>query len=263
MEGFPHLTFLLRWKTVAKSTMDILSPKTTGKGFPEFTMPGELSGNINQPENIKVMARAMANCWVGGHFIHGSKVFDSPKMFDYGSRIIKTCRRIMTTVPGGLLPFRVTWTHEEIYKEPGLHGTIKSTRDDTRKFLYQMLEEKGFYYRPGENLPTGGWPGRPAFNGLYHAWRFTKDEKYRDWAWDSFLDMNKTYNIAGGSVYSPVESTADQDPRKWQLNTETDPAAWFSMPMTYLFLTFKEVRYIFALLMFFSLIASVGSRSAC
>jgi mannosyl-oligosaccharide alpha-1,2-mannosidase len=93
----------------------------------------------------------------------------------------------------------------------------------------QMNNEKNFWItEPSYNL-------RPeVIESYYYAYRITKDEKYRDWAWDTFVAINATTRMNHGFTFY-------QDVR--QINGpvgNTQESYFFSETLKYLWLIFDD-----------------------
>jgi mannosyl-oligosaccharide alpha-1,2-mannosidase len=69
---------------------------------------------------------------------------------------------------------------------------------------------------------------------FYYAYRVTKDEKYRDWAWEAWEAINRTARLAHGfSYFHDVDSLHGK-------MGDNQESFFFSETLKYLFLIFSD-----------------------
>jgi mannosyl-oligosaccharide alpha-1,2-mannosidase len=92
------------------------------------------------------------------------------------------------------------------------------------------------------NSKNGFWITESSYNlrpevieSYYYAYRMSKDEKYRDWAWDAWQAINKTH-LEHGFNYLVNVNTPDGTNRV----ANNQESYFFSETLKYLFLIFSD-----------------------
>jgi mannosyl-oligosaccharide alpha-1,2-mannosidase len=93
------------------------------------------------------------------------------------------------------------------------------------------------------NNASGIWISEPSYNlrpetleSYYYAYRLTKDQKYRDWAWDAWVAIEKGTRLENGYAYLRDVNVPD-DQKSYGNNQES---FLFSETLKYLFLIFDD-----------------------
>jgi mannosyl-oligosaccharide alpha-1,2-mannosidase len=91
------------------------------------------------------------------------------------------------------------------------------------------------------NNKSGFWITEGSYNlrpevveSYYYAYRITKDEKYRDWAWDAWQSINKITRLKHGFSY-----LIDVDSSSSGVG-DNQESYFFSETLKYLFLIFSD-----------------------
>ncbi|KAK4309141.1 hypothetical protein Pmani_019212 [Petrolisthes manimaculis] len=145
-------------------------------------------------------------CFSGGMYALGAKKLKSNitgNHMDIAEGIAHTCHESYARTPTGLGPERFLFT--EGNEALG-------------------LKSSGNYYilRP------------EAIESWFYMWRFTKDQKYRDWAWDAVLALEKHCRAEAG--YSGVQNVYMETPQKDDVQQSFILAETFK----YLYLIFSD-----------------------
>lgn len=93
------------------------------------------------------------------------------------------------------------------------------------------------------NSKSGFWITESSYNlrpeaieSYYYAYRMTKDEKYRDWAWDAWQAIDKTARLDRGYNYLRDVNVPDGANRAG----DNQESYFFSETLKYLFLIFSD-----------------------
>lgn len=113
----------------------------------------------------------------------------------------------------------------------------QSSRTHSWKCDEPPPEQRNFYNR------TDIWITEPSYNlrpevleSYYYAYRVTKDEKYRDWAWVAWLAINATARLHYGFNYLTDVNIDDGGKR----NADNQESYLFSETFKYLFMIFSD-----------------------
>ncbi|KAI5194158.1 glycoside hydrolase [Aureobasidium subglaciale] len=171
--------YVERWLVAADSTIRFIGSHPYG--HPEWTFLPSWDG-LNLQNSMESLS-----WFAGGSFILGGMVTDNQTLVDYGLSIADATGAIYESTKTGLGGEFVTWT------------TACETSDenpcDPKKSIH--ISDGRFRLR-SEVLET--W---------YHAYRATKDPKYRDWSWAAFEAINLYCRTETG--FSSLENVHAED----------------------------------------------------
>jgi mannosyl-oligosaccharide alpha-1,2-mannosidase len=174
-----YAPYLERWIIAADSTMRFVASKPFGRANEVFLPFWEDQRRFNAMDSLSWFA--------GGNFILGGMVTHNQTLVDFGLVIANTAGALYKHTASHLGPEWVHWTPDcsSDWGEAHCSGYNSVRPADT-----------SFQLRP-EALET--W---------YYAYRATRDPKYREWAWDMFLAINKVCKTdTGFSAISNVSAT--------------------------------------------------------
>jgi mannosyl-oligosaccharide alpha-1,2-mannosidase len=174
-----YAAYLQRWLLAADSTIRLVASKPYGRANEVFLPFWEDQRRFNAMDSLSWFA--------GGNFILGGMVTQNQTLVDFGVRIADTAGALYKHTASHLGPEWVHWTPDcsSDWGEKHCSGYNSVRPADT-----------SFQLRP-EALET--W---------YYAYRATRDPKYREWAWDMFLAINKVCRTdTGFSAISNVTAT--------------------------------------------------------
>lgn len=72
--------------------------------------------------------------------------------------------------------------------------------------------------------------------GWFYLWRLTKDRKYRDWAWDAVLAIEKHCLVPGGAGYSGINNVDSEEP----MQDDVQQSYFLAETLKYLYLIFSS-----------------------
>ncbi|EPS43577.1 hypothetical protein H072_2448 [Dactylellina haptotyla CBS 200.50] len=196
-----------RWVEAADSTIKYLasSPPTRT----DLVFVAEYSNK----DSIAFRGSHLA-CFIGGNFLLGGQSLQSNKYNVFGLQLVNGCHETYAGTPSHIGPEEFGWDATLV---PGGHK--------------EFFEKNGWYYR-GES----DYRLRPeVIESYYHAYVVTKDNKYREWAWDAFLAINRTCRTENGFT-SIHDVTREDGGRK----DDKQESFWFAEVLKYLFLIFNE-----------------------
>ncbi|KAK6518321.1 maturation of Asn-linked oligosaccharides protein [Arthrobotrys conoides] len=201
--------YMQRWVQAADSTMTYLTsvPATTPPS--NFVFVGEYSHG----RSIALRGSHLA-CFIGGNFLLGGQMLDNMKYNIYGLQLVDGCRATYANSRSGIGPERFGW-------DPNL---VPSNQKE-------FFEKNGWYY--GGEIDYRLRP--EVIESYYHAWVVTKDDKYRQWAWEAFLAINRTCRTEHG--FTSVSDTSREDGGR---KDDKQESFWFAEVLKYLFLIFNE-----------------------
>ena len=84
------------------------------------------------------------------------------------------------------------------------------------------------------NLTNKIWYTYQVIESYFYMWRITKDQKYRDWAWDAAMAIEKYCRTSYG--YSGVKNVYESMPN----HDDVQQSFFFAETLKYLFLIFSD-----------------------
>lgn len=207
--AFP--SYLERWHAAADST--ILFVGSHPYGHPEWTL-------LPYWEGVKTTHAMDALSWfAGGSFILGGMFTGNETLLNFGLSIAETGGALYSRTATGLGGEFVWWTENC----DSSWGEDPCTADNSVR-----LSTLEFNLRP-EVIET--W---------YYAYRATKKEKYREWAWAAFLAMEKVCKTKSG--YSAISDVTKLDGGE---KLDKMESFLFAEVFKYLWLMFADVGAFF------------------
>ncbi|KAJ4390370.1 Mannosyl-oligosaccharide alpha-1,2-mannosidase 1B [Neurospora sp. IMI 360204] len=205
-----------RWVLAADSSIQYVASHPSTQ--PDLTFLGGWRGTTLR------FSSGHLDCFDGGNFILGGLTLSSKKYLDFGLELVKSCAETYSSTATGIGPELFSWqdsrTPLNASNNPG-----PST-----------AEQKAFYAKNGFWITNGQYVLRPeVIESMYYAWRATKDEKYREWAWAAFQAINAT--TRAGSGYSAVE---DVNKAGGGSKTNFQESFWFAEVLKYCWLIFQD-----------------------
>ena len=135
-------------------------------------------------------------CFDGGNFILGGLVLGESKYTDFGLALVDGCEDTYNSTLTGIGPESFSWT---------VGSTNASCSGSSSSCPGVPASQAAFYERAGFFITNGAYILRPeVLESFYYAYRVTKDQKYRDYAWNGFLAINST--TRAGSGYAEVNN---------------------------------------------------------
>jgi len=164
------------------------------------------------------------SCFAPGNLMLGSRVVRRRNdLMTLGQALLEGCRHVHKSSPTGLGPEQFSWE----LVGGRLNGTFeaKSPRQE------QELNTYGFWVADSRYLL------RPQYvESLFVAWRTTGEQRYRDWAWDIFLAIEKHCKTQYG--YGGIDDVMTES--KINVIDNTNAHA-ISQTLKYLYLIFDDV----------------------
>lgn len=156
------------WKTAADSSIQSLAshPKTR----PDLTYLAEFDNKtlIDDSEHLA--------CFDGGNFILAGLVLNDDKYKDFGIQLTDACYNTYNSTATKIGPETFSWNAT----------AVPANQTD-------FFNQHGFY------ISDALYDLRPEVaESYYYAYRYTKDPKYRDWAWEAFVAINETCRTPTG-----------------------------------------------------------------
>ena len=123
-------------------------------------------------------------CFAGGNFLLGGMVLKQQKYIDFGLALTDGCYETYTSDTIGIGPEGFQWVEN-----------TTSTTDTTNP----PADQTTFYNDNGFWITNSDYILRPeVMESIYYAYRITKDQKYRDWAWTAFQSISNTCKAGSG-----------------------------------------------------------------
>jgi mannosyl-oligosaccharide alpha-1,2-mannosidase len=122
-------------------------------------------------------------CFDGGNFLLGGIVLNEQKYIDFGLALVTACEATYASTLTLIGPEGFGWS---------VNGTEGVPADQIE-----------FYKKAGFYITSSAYILRPeVLESFYYAYRVTGDQKYREWAWNGYLAINKT--TRAGSGYAEI-----------------------------------------------------------
>ncbi|KAK3835900.1 MAG: hypothetical protein JOS17DRAFT_782464 [Linnemannia elongata] len=137
--------------------------------------------------------------------------------FKIGEELTKACYEMYRQTETGLAPEIVYWVH----KEQQLSGRQEPEHFEGSDFIINN--------RDGHN-----WLRPETVESLFYMWRFTGDEKYREWGWKIFEAIEKYSKVQSGG-YSSIHDIRRKDAINFSDKMET---FFLAETLKYLYLLF-------------------------
>lgn len=193
-----------RWVTAAESTMRFLASHPSPR--PDMLFVARFNGHdlLLQGEHL--------TCFDGGNFLLGGTVLGRKDFIDFGTQLVETCRILYNSTLSGVAPESYSWS-----SPPPLAQT-------------EFFKKNGYWIRNANYLL------RPEIiESFYYAHRITGDPKYREWAWEAFVNIDRVARAKVG--YSAI-SDVTQKSGGQQLDFQE--SFLFAELLKYMFLIFND-----------------------
>ncbi|KAK6357990.1 maturation of Asn-linked oligosaccharides protein [Orbilia blumenaviensis] len=203
--------YMRRWVEAAESTMTYLTsvPGPSTRPRSNLIFVGEYSNG----KQVSMRGSHLA-CFIGGNFLLGGQLLGEMKYNIYGLQLVEGCRATYAKSPSGIGPERFGWDESLV-------------PSNQREFFAR----NGWYYSGEIDYRL-----RPeVIESYYHAWVVTRDDKYRDWAWEAFVAINRTCRTEHG--FTSISDVSREDGGN---KDDKQESFWFAEVLKYLFLIFNE-----------------------
>ena len=173
-------------------------------------------------------------CFAPGNLLLGGRHYNRKDLIILGQALLEGCRHSYTATPTGIGPETWSWIPASPYR----NGSFSPSSE--RQAL--ELNDHGFWTAdPSYKL-------RPEYvESLFYAFRITGEARYREWAWEAFLAIERhcktKYGYAGLKDVMVVSKHPDEredgvDPNWSKSETES---FWVAETLKYLYLIFDDV----------------------
>ncbi|KAK6341570.1 maturation of Asn-linked oligosaccharides protein [Orbilia brochopaga] len=196
-----------RWIQAADSTMKHLA--TSPSSRPDLTFVAEYANS----KSISFRGSHLA-CFIGGNYLLGGQVLKDMRYNLFGLRLVESCRTTYASTPSLIGPETFGWDENLV--------------PHNQK---EFFRKNGFFY--GGEIDYRLRP--EVIESYYYAYVVTRDNKYREWAWDAFLAINRTCRTDNGFTTITDVSRADGGRKD-----DKQESFWFAEVLKYLFLIFNE-----------------------
>ncbi|KAI0553087.1 glycoside hydrolase family 47 protein [Xylaria curta] len=190
-----------RWVKAIDSSIKYLASHPTTR--PELTFLAAYNGA--GPANLSFVSSHLA-CFDGGNIILGGLTLNNQQYVNFGLDLVAGCHDTYINTVTGIGPESFQWQDSKLGNVSN-NGAAPS-------------DQSAFYKKAGYWISSSAYILRPeVIESYYYAYRATGDTKYQDWAWDAFLNINKTCSAGvgfsavtnvnapnGGSFYDSQES---------------------------------------------------------
>ncbi|KAK3504135.1 mannosyl-oligosaccharide alpha-1,2-mannosidase precursor [Neurospora crassa] len=209
-----------RWILAADSSIQYVASHPTTR--PDLTFLGGWKGP--RGNTTLRFSSGHLDCFDGGNFILGGLTLSNKKYLDFGLELVKSCAETYSATATGIGPELFSWQDN------------RTPLNATNNRGPPSAEQKAFYEKNGFWITNEQYVLRPeVIESMYYAWRATKDEKYREWAWAAFKAINVT--TRAGSGYSSV---ANVNKVGGGSKTDFQESFWFAEVLKYCWLIFQD-----------------------
>lgn len=164
-------TYKDRWLEAATSTVQYLTSHPDSR--PDLTYVAQFNN-----KTLSLNSQHLA-CFDGGNFILGGQVLGNQSLIDYGLSLVDGCYNTYNSTLTGIGPETFSWDPTQVPSDQA-----------------EFYDKNGFY------ITDAIYDLRPeVIESYYYAYRYTRDQKYRDWAWDAFVAINATTRTPSGFTY--------------------------------------------------------------
>ncbi|KAF2136151.1 glycoside hydrolase family 47 protein [Aplosporella prunicola CBS 121167] len=195
-----------RWILAVESTMAYLTSHPSSR--PDLTF-------VAQYQNHSLILRSQhLACFDGGNFILGGAALGEQSYIDYGLELVAGCRETYAATATGIGPEQFSWD------TAGLSNA-----------------SAGFYAEHGFYPTDASYDLRPeVLESFYHAWRHTREPRYREWAWEAFVAVNAS--ARRGTGFSVIDNV--NAPDGGSATGDNQESFLFAETLKYAYLAFAE-----------------------
>ncbi|KIW09176.1 uncharacterized protein PV09_00107 [Verruconis gallopava] len=193
-----------RWIVAAKSVMNVLAETPRGSNLKFIT--------TTDGKSLDHLSSHL-ECFAGGNFILASKVLNDSRYLDFGLELTESCHEMYVRTATRIGPERIGFSPE---------GWPKKQK--------QQLEDLGFV------ILDPSYQLRPeTMESYYYAYRATKDPKYQEWAWDTFVAIVTHTKVRNG--FAPISNV---NRIRWNWKFGRQESFFFSELLKYAYLIFAD-----------------------
>ncbi|KAL1873107.1 hypothetical protein VTK73DRAFT_1112 [Phialemonium thermophilum] len=204
-----------RWLTAVNSTIEHLASTSSGKEGLTFLA-------MFSNTTLRYVSQHLA-CFDGGNIILGGLLLNDKRYVDFGLDLVYSCHETYTATATGIGPEVFAWQDRDAPSNAANNPPPPSDQAD-------------FYERAGFWITSGAYVLRPeVIESYYYAYRATGDPKYQEWAWDAFVNINRTCRV--GSGYSSINDVNKPDGGGFSNFQES---FWFAEVLKYSYLIHAE-----------------------
>ncbi|KAI0869331.1 glycoside hydrolase family 47 protein [Hypoxylon argillaceum] len=173
-----------RWIAAVDSSIKYLASHPTSK--PDVTFLAAYNGKGES--NLNFVSSHLA-CFDGGNIILGGLTLDNQDYIDFGLELVAGCHDTYLGTVTGIGPESFRWQDSKLGNLTNNAPAPSASAD--------------FYAKNGFWITSSAYILRPeVMESYYYAYRATGDPKYQDWAWEAFMNINRT--CTAGVGYSAV-----------------------------------------------------------
>ncbi|KAI0392266.1 glycoside hydrolase family 47 protein [Xylariaceae sp. FL0594] len=203
-----------RWVAAIDSSIKYLTSHP--KSRPEFTFLAAYNGRGKNQLNF---ASGHLACFDGGNFILGGLTLDRPDYINFGLKLVEGCHQTYISTATGIGPEGFRWQDSRLSVNATNNGPAPSN-------------QAAFFAKNGYWITSSDYVLRPeVIESYYYAYRATGNPKYQDWAWDAFLNINRT--CSAGVGFSAI--TDVNQPNGGQFY-DSQESFWFAEVLKYSYL---------------------------
>ncbi|KAF2092115.1 glycoside hydrolase family 47 protein [Saccharata proteae CBS 121410] len=199
---------------------------------------GKLDGNHYLNEMSHLAHFAPGNLLLGGAYLNRTD------LIHLGQALLEASHHTYASSPSGIGPEAWAW----LPMTPGGADvmTSKKSKSSSTPPSYEPETER----QQAELAARGFWTTdaryrlRPEYmESLFYAFRITGEQRYRDWAWDAFVAIERNcrtrYGYAGiEDVGVKADAEVEEDGVKWLDESES---FWAAETLKYAYLIFSEI----------------------
>ncbi|KAI0002334.1 glycoside hydrolase family 47 protein [Xylariaceae sp. FL0662B] len=178
-----------QWVKAADSSIKFLASHPSTR--PDLTFLAAYDGA--GLANLTFVSTHLA-CFDGGSFILGGLTLDDLDYVNFGLALVEACHATYTATVTGIGPEIFNWQDSRL------------ATNATNNSPPPPGDAADFYRKAGFWIPEGGgsYVLRPeVVESFYYAYRATGLTKYQDWAWEAFVNINRT--CSAGVGFSAVD----------------------------------------------------------
>ncbi|KAF2138043.1 glycoside hydrolase family 47 protein [Aplosporella prunicola CBS 121167] len=189
---------------------------------PQHLFIGKLDGEwyLNEQSHLA--------CFAPGNLMLGASYLAKPALIKTAQALLEACHHTYASTSTGIGP--ELWSWEPMSNLPPGTFSPQSPRQRLE------LAHHGFWVvDPSFRL-------RPEYvESLFYAWRITGQKRYRDWAWDAFLAMEKHCKTDFG--YAALQDVmAGGEGKRRVKHLDESESFWAAETLKYIFLTLTDVN---------------------
>lgn len=168
---------------------------------------------------------SQAACSAPSTLILGGTYTNRTDYIILGKAVLEACHHVYASSPSRLGPESWSWTPMPgVYANGSFSPESKRARREVERLAYWTVDPR-FTLRPAY------------FASLFYAWRITGEQRYRDWAWDAFVAIEKHCKTKYGFAGLRDTMSGEDGDQARSKDTET---ALVVQTLKYLWLTFAD-----------------------